>query len=76
LVIVNRDIAEPMPKDRQVEAELALFIHDLIKMIPEGEQARFFDGFSEPGEVPHSTAAYSHQPSRRSGTANSLCRAA
>lgn len=52
-----KDIPEPLPLNRLVAGKLGEVIKNLAKL-PEGTKARFFDGFSEPGEVPNSTAPY------------------
>lgn len=52
-----KDIPEPLPLDPSVAVRLGEVIKRLARL-PEGTKARFFDGFSQPGEVPHSTCPY------------------
>jgi hypothetical protein len=52
-----KDIPEPLPLDQAVASRLGEFIKTLAKL-PERAKARFFDGFSERGEVPNSTCPY------------------
>lgn len=52
-----KDIPEPLALDPTVARRLGETIKTLARL-PEGTKARFFDGFSQPGEVPTSTCPY------------------